>query len=475
MRIKSIFVFTISLLMMAAFVASAAGATVGMAAMFITTSISWEGKQNMDYFIKPMFIGMSPFETQGVRVIPNIQSKQKLNYFGAGSKILKAYAKGFNAADGVTLTQREIEVFRMKAEAADDASAFYQTVFEQGLNKADWNDLGPTQLKKIIIEIYRDAVRSDVFRQFWLNNTYKETVTSGTYTGTADADYNSFDGIWQMIFENAAASPSSTQIKRVTYTSAAVAQVDTVTITGTSGTANVAVNGVNYLATFDTDLATTAANFVTAHAAALALRDITLTYPGSGAAVVLTSAIPGQPFAAATITNATGDLAGTRAATTANTAPDALAAGEAEDIFKGLWEGAPKVLKQIPKKGKVLLVTTTVLDNYITYLESLGTEAANKLLIDGQEFYTYRGIPIIDMGWDESLDADFAHASGSLPGYPHRVIYTALGNLVLGLDAANNYNKTEMWYNKDEEENRFRTKLIMGAQYVHDELMAVTY
>lgn len=475
MRIKHILTFALGILMTAAFIASAAAAEVGLAAMFITTSITWEGKQNMDYFIKPMFIGMSPMETKGIRVIPNIQSKQKLNYFGAASKILKAYAKGFSGASGVTLTQREIEVFRMKAEAADDASAFYQTVFEQGLNKADWNDLGPTQLKNIIIEIYRDAVKSDVYRQFWLNSEDKETVTSGTYTGTADADYNSFDGIWKLIFENAATSPTATQIKRVAYTSAAVAQVSTVTITGTSGTANVAVNGVDYLATFDTDLATTAANFVTAHAAALALRDITLTYPGSGAAVVLTSAIKGQPFAAVTITNATGDAAGSVAATTANTAPDALAAGESEDIFVGLWEGANKVLKQIPKKQKVLLVTDSILDNYITYLESLGTEAANKLLIDGKEFYTYRGIPIIEMGWDEHLDADFPHATGELPAYPHRVIYTALGNLVLGLDAANNYNKTEMWYNKDEEENRFRTKLIMGAQYVHNQLMAVTY
>ena len=475
MRIRNILTAMIGLILTIGFIASASAAPVAMAAMFITTSVSWEGKQNMDYFIKPMFIGLSPFETKGVRVIPNIQSKQKLSYFGAGSKILKAYAKGFSEASGVTLTQREIEVFRMKAEAADDASAFYQTVFEQGLNKADWNDLGPTQLKNIIIEIYRDAVKSDVYRQFWLNNTNKETVTSETYTGTADADYNAFDGIWQMIFDNAAASPSSTQIKRVTYTSAAVAQVDTVTITGTSGTANVTVNGVAYLATFDTDLATTASNFQAAHASALADRDITLTYPGSGAAVVFTSAIPGQPFAAVTITNATGDLAGSRAATTGNTAPDALSSGESEDIFLGLWEGAPKVLKQIPKKGKVFLVTTTILDNYITYLESLGTEAANKLLIDGQEFYTYRGIPIIDMGWDEHLDADFAHGTGDLPAYPHRVVYTALGNLVLGLDAANNYNKTEMWYNKDEEENRFRTKLIMGCQYVHNELMAVTY
>lgn len=47
--------------------------------------------------------------------------------------------------------------------------------------------------------------------------------------------------------------------------------------TGTNGTANVNVNGVNYLATFSSNLNTTAANFVSTHAAALLALGITLT------------------------------------------------------------------------------------------------------------------------------------------------------------------------------------------------------
>jgi len=49
---------------------------------------------------------------------------------------------------------------------------------------------------------------------------------------------------------------------------------DEVTLTGTSGTANVTVNGVAYLATWGTDLPTTAAAFVTSHKAALAAKSI---------------------------------------------------------------------------------------------------------------------------------------------------------------------------------------------------------
>lgn len=55
-----------------------------------------------------------------------------------------------------------------------------------------------------------------------------------------------------------------------------------VTLTGTSGTCNINVNGVNYLATFATSLTVTANNFVTTHAAALASLGITVTSPSVG-------------------------------------------------------------------------------------------------------------------------------------------------------------------------------------------------
>lgn len=82
----------------------------------------------------------------------------------------------------------------------------------------------------------------------------------------------------------------------------------TVTLTGTSGTANIAVAGTNYLATFATSLTQTATNFVTTHAAAL-LADKGVTVTSSGA--VLTFVHATTAFPTITITNATGDLAGT--------------------------------------------------------------------------------------------------------------------------------------------------------------------
>lgn len=443
-------------------------------ALFITSSITWGGKENLDYFLKPMFIGKTPYETQGVRVIPNIQSSQKLNYFGAASKILKAYAKGFSGAAGTTYTQRTITTYRLKAEAADDALEFYQTVFEQGLRTDDWNNLDETMLKDIIIQIYRNAVASDVYRKFWLDDPNKETVTSGVIDGTADADYNSITdgGMWYKLMAVASATPSATEIFRKVVADGAVKEVNTVTLTGTAGTATITVGGVAYLATFATSIEVTTTAWVAANAAALLLRGMVVT--GTTTAI-LTASVAGSPIPDPVIANVTGNLAGSNADTVANTAPTALAAGESEDIFNALHVGADKVLKTLPPLQKVLLVADLVYENYMTYLESLGTERAHIQLENGQSLYTYRGIPILPMGWDVHLDADFPHASGELHAYPHRVIYTSVDNLVLGLDSMNQFNETKMWYNPDAEENRFRSKLVMGCQYVHNKLVAVAY
>jgi hypothetical protein len=80
-----------------------------------------------------------------------------------------------------------------------------------------------------------------------------------------------------------------------------------ITLIGTSGTANVNVNGVNYLATYSTSISVTVANFVVAHAAAI-LTDTGLVATASGSTILLVGDYDG--FFSTTTTNLTGDLAG---------------------------------------------------------------------------------------------------------------------------------------------------------------------
>jgi hypothetical protein len=135
------------------------------------------------------------------------------------------------------------------------------------------------------------------------------------------------------------------------------------------------------------------------------------------------------------------------------------------------------VLKQIPKNKKAFYVGDLVYENLIAYLENTGWgESAYRNITNGtEEILHFRGIPILNMGWDNHLDADFAHVSTELWAYPHRVIYSAYDNLILGIDGANEFNSYDFWFNKDLEMNRWRAKLIMGVQYVHNQLMAVAY
>lgn len=87
-------------------------------------------------------------------------------------------------------------------------------------------------------------------------------------------------------------------------------RADTVTLTGASGTANILCNGVTRTATFGDDLEDTAADFVTSHAAAYLAAGVVVT--AVGAVLYFVANVAGTDFTGnTTITNATGDLAGT--------------------------------------------------------------------------------------------------------------------------------------------------------------------
>lgn len=96
-------------------------------------------------------------------------------------------------------------------------------------------------------------------------------------------------------------------------------RVDTVTLTGTSGTANITCNGVTKLATFTADLEGTAEQFVTDWGASggdYYLSGIQVSFSGSD--IIFTALVKGWDFTGSTaIVNVLSDLSGTVALTTA--------------------------------------------------------------------------------------------------------------------------------------------------------------
>ena len=91
----------------------------------------------------------------------------------------------------------------------------------------------------------------------------------------------------------------------------ALPQTNTVTLTGTSGTANIPVGGVDYLAEFNTSLTTTASDFVTSHSTALSTAGVIVT--SNTDVLTFVSSDPSELFTISDAVNVTGDLAGTEA------------------------------------------------------------------------------------------------------------------------------------------------------------------
>lgn len=94
-----------------------------------------------------------------------------------------------------------------------------------------------------------------------------------------------------------------------TYDYAEFKQRDYILLSGTSGTATITeTGGLTKTVTFDTNLETTASNFVTANATAYLAEGIVLTSDGDY--IIFTSEESGTDFTSPTITNASGDLDG---------------------------------------------------------------------------------------------------------------------------------------------------------------------
>jgi hypothetical protein len=125
------------------------------------------------------------------------------------------------------------------------------------------------------------------------------------------------------------------------------AQVLNMALSGTGGIATITMNGLDFTLTFNTNLTTTASDFVTTNSAAFALFGITLTSSTNN--LIFTAAVAGFPIEDGPILRAiTGNMVGAVTQTTANgTNPllmhnisgASLAAGEkvyAETEFYGI-------------------------------------------------------------------------------------------------------------------------------------------
>jgi len=150
---------------------------------------------------------------------------------------------------------------------------------------------------------------------------------------------------------------------KVIAVNGAVNQRETITLTGTDGYAYVTeIAPVDKIVTFDSDLATSAANFVSDNIAYYSNQGIDLTSDGSD--IIFEAQIGGVPFTAPVIALQNGSLDGTTDHTTANQAGDKITTGNI--VYRFAENTNPLSVKQ--SNAIITRLTNNTKDAIIYYI-----------------------------------------------------------------------------------------------------------
>ena len=149
-----------------------------------------------------------------------------------------------------------------------------------------------------------------------------------------------------------------------------------------------------------------------------------------------------------------------------------LAAGKAFTTFQKMMAAADSRLKSAP--DKILLCTTTLLENYAVYLESQGTDASFIRIENGYSTLRFRNVTIYGIDfWDRTIQSDFDN--GTTYDLPHRALLTTKMNLAVGSDKLADAETFKVYYSEDTELNNFKGKYRVDAKLLQDYLIQAAY
>jgi hypothetical protein len=122
----------------------------------------------------------------------------------------------------------------------------------------------------------------------------------------------------------------------------------------------------------------------------------------------------------------------------------------AKQLLQDMYFAAPIKLRQL--EDKVFYVTQSVYDAYYQSLSDVATaalESREDAFINGRPKLSIFGVDVIAMpDWDEHIIN--YNNNGTVCSYPNRALFTSPRVLGLGLDKAEDFDKLDIWYNKDE-------------------------
>ena len=152
--------------------------------MIIENSKTYSLTDVENLFFRPTFCGKAA-EEFGVKVLYNMPIPTKVPLFSQNNNILKKFTPGWQGGSSASLSQKEIAMKKLKAEAAYSAEDYFSTIYSMITTSADVNlgDLTGTDLEKAETELFRRALAESIYANTWF----------GDESG-AISEYNSFNG-----------------------------------------------------------------------------------------------------------------------------------------------------------------------------------------------------------------------------------------------------------------------------------------
>ena len=144
----------------------------------------YSGNDLENIFFKPM-IADNAIHEQGIRVLYNMPVPTTIHLWGASGNVLKPYQAGWQGGSAAVKESKTIDLVKIKAESAFDATDYYSRVYECITTRPDVNlqDLSGTDLEMAETTIFKKAIAEGLRVATWIGNT----GSSGSY--------DIFDGI----------------------------------------------------------------------------------------------------------------------------------------------------------------------------------------------------------------------------------------------------------------------------------------
>jgi hypothetical protein len=141
------------------------------------------------------------------------------------------------------------------------------------------------------------------------------------------------------------------------------------------------------------------------------------------------------------------------------------------NAVNGLIDAAIPELAAQP--DRILIVTKSVIDRLRRQLQALGTAFQDyKLSITGLEFATWDGIRLVALPlWDQWIRA--YENNGTKWNDPHRVVYTTVSNLNIGMACTSLFENINSFYDPRSRYNRIEAVDAFDAKIIDDRLLMV--